>query len=369
MGLLDKIISGIFPNQKRCSPLTRQQIGVIVVGAGMIAERHIKALKQMKDVQVMSVCAKNLPSAAHLAKKYGIPSCYAGHLDALDQRPAGREIVIIATPPHTHYEIAMAAINSGRDVLVEKPAALNSQQVRDIAQEAESKGVLAGSFTSRFINSPLTARLREIISSGQLGELYRIEIVSRTRKQRYGIEYNPKAQWALSKEKAGGGALIDWGMYALAWIDALIHLPPLECIASQTRYQLFPADLPQDITYDVEDAAYAMYRAESGLLLSLDVAWAEHAPPKRHALILGTKGGLEVRWVPPFEGKLYITDAPGKTKDEALQLPKEAFSSEFSVIENFLASLDDKNSLALPLSREAELMDILMSCYSLAEKP
>ena len=346
----------------------QRPVGVIVVGAGMIARRHLEVLKRMRCVEIRSVCAKHLVSARRLAEQFGIRSFHTGYREALTLPLRGNEVVLIATPPDTHYEIAMAAISSGRHLLVEKPSALNQDKVKEVASAAAMRELLAGSFASRFALSPLAVRLKEIVSSGQLGRIYRIEVTSRTRRQHYGIEYNERARWALSKDSAGGGPLLDWGIYALAWLDTVVNLPALTCIAGQTQHGLFPASLPEDIIYDVEEAAYGLWRGEDGLLLSLDVAWAEHAPPRRCALILGLKGGVEVRWVPPFHLSLFTVNEAGEPQDGTVDLPHQEYNAELSVIENFLAAVDSSRTLALPLSREAELMAMLMGCYRLAEK-
>lgn len=346
---------------------SRQPIGVVVVGAGMIAHRHLTVLKSLKgSVEIKSVCAGSLVSARRLAEKFGVRAFYSGYQQAFAAPFAGDELVLIAAPPHTHYDIAMAAISSGRHVLIEKPAALNSEQVARIASAAAENKKLAASFSARFALSELAGRLKEIISSGQLGRIYRIEIVSRTRRQRYGIEFNERARWALSKELAGGGALLDWGIYALALLDTTITLPPMSCVAGQMQYRLFPTDLPKDIVYDVEEAAYGLWRSQDGLLLTMDVAWAEHGPFQRHALILGTKGGVEARWVAPFSLNLFGTDKAGRVKDELIKLPPKAYDAELCVIENFLSAIKGACRLVLPLSREAALMDILTGCYQAA---
>ncbi len=343
----------------------KSPIGIIMVGAGMIAHKHMDALKKIRGVEIKSVCAAHLDSASQAARQYGIESFYEGYKEALSIPIKGIEVVLIATPPHTHHEIAIAAINSGRHVLVEKPAGVNPKQVKEIASAADKRGLLAGSFGSRFALSPASNALEDIIKSGQLGRIYRIEIRSRTRKQRYGIEFNPRARWALSKA-CGGGVLLDWGVYALAWLDSVINMPRLKCIAGQIQYGLAPSDLPKDVVYDVEDAVFGLFRAEDGSLLNLDLAWVEHLPAQRQALIIGTKGGAEIRWVPNFYVKLFIINKAGRPEIRPIPLPYKEYNAELAVIEDFLKAVDNQHNPALPLHREAELMDMLMECLNLA---
>ncbi len=370
--MIDEIrnfVTGIFKSvPPRPTIKLRDPVGITVVGAGMIAVSHIERLKKIKDVEIRSVCAESLSSAKKAAEEFGIKSFFAGYEEAFLVPPGGSEAVLIATPPDTHFEIAMAAISSGRHVLIEKPAALNPEQVEQIALSAGSAGLLAGSFASRFAISPLASHVRGIVDSGQMGRIYRIEITSRTRQQRYGIEYNKRASWALSRERAGGGALIDWGMYALAWMDSAVGLPSLNCIAAQTQRGLFPADLEDDTVFDVEESAYGLWRGNDGLLISMDISWAEHAPHERSALILGLHGGLEIRWVPLFKLRLFSVDKNGNALETPVKLPLETYDADMAVIENFLASVDGTENLSLPLSRDAELMRILTDCYRLAEK-
>ncbi len=364
-----KFAAGMFRSvQSRPTIKLRKPIGITVAGAGMIAACHMKRLKEIEDVEIRSVCAGSLSSAKKAAEEFGIKSYFAGYEEALRLPLRGSEAVLIATPPDTHFEIAMAAISSGRHVLIEKPVALQPEHVDEIAMSARKAGLLAGSFASRFAISSLASHVREIVDSGEIGSIYRIEIISRTRQQRYGIEYNKRASWALSRKRAGGGALIDWGMYALALLDSAVGLPALHCIAAQTQRGLFPDDLNDDTVFDVEEAAYGLWRGDEGLLMSMDISWAEHAPHERSALILGLRGGLAVRWVPPFKLLLFSVDENGKALETPVELSSETYDADLAVIENFLASVDGTNTLSLPVSRDAELMRVLIDCYRLAGK-
>jgi predicted dehydrogenase len=81
------------------------------------------------------------------------------------------DAVAIATPVHTHFELALAVLNAGKHVLVEKPLAQTSEQVRRLVDEADRRG-LTLMVDHTFLYTPAVQKIRELMLQGQLGEVY-----------------------------------------------------------------------------------------------------------------------------------------------------------------------------------------------------
>jgi predicted dehydrogenase len=144
---------------------------VAVVGLGWVGtHRHLPWLKRNRDVEVVGVI-DHTPARVERARAlfrvpHGVTAEGPHAVPWLDEIDA----VTIATPPATHAELARAYLLAGKDVLLEKPMALEVGQARDIASTADREGrVLAVVHNFQFARSAI--RLRRLIAAGRLGQI------------------------------------------------------------------------------------------------------------------------------------------------------------------------------------------------------
>jgi UDP-2-acetamido-3-amino-2,3-dideoxy-glucuronate N-acetyltransferase len=139
---------------------------IAVVGAGYWGVNHVRNFHELGALGM--VCDTSEPSLAGIAEKFPairIEREFRRVLDAADIRG-----VVIATPAETHYQMAVAAIEAGKDVLVEKPLTLDIGEAQRLVKLASERGaILMVGHLLEF--HPAVLRLRELISSGGLGEL------------------------------------------------------------------------------------------------------------------------------------------------------------------------------------------------------
>ena len=179
-------------------------IGVGIIGCGLIGRRRAAALGRQRLV----ACADTERSLAQ---------ALAGTVDGCLATDSWREVVdhdhvsvvVIATPHHRLAEISMAAIEAGRHVLVEKPAARNAAELRPVIKQAAAKGVrVRVGFNHRYHRA--FQKMREIIDSGELGPLMFL-------RARYGhggrVGYD--REWRADPALSGGGELIDQGVHLI----------------------------------------------------------------------------------------------------------------------------------------------------------
>ncbi|HSK64157.1 MAG TPA: Gfo/Idh/MocA family oxidoreductase, partial [Pyrinomonadaceae bacterium] len=149
-------------------------IKVGVIGYGYWGPNLVRNFMAASGSAVMRVCDLRPERLAPLNKLYpGIKTC--GHVTDLINDPQ-IDAVVIATPVASHYDLALAALKAGKHVLVEKPLAANSDQARRLIDEAASrKLVLLVDHT--FVYTDAVRKIRELIASGQLGEIYYYDAV------------------------------------------------------------------------------------------------------------------------------------------------------------------------------------------------
>ncbi len=173
-----------------------------VVGCGLIGAKRCAAAE---GHEVAVVCDSDAGRAAALAARTGARAV----ADWREAVAADVDIVVVATPHDRLAAIALAAVEAGRHVLVEKPAGRSSAELRPIAAAAAARGVLVKvGFNHRFHQA--FKKAREIVDSGALGPLMFV-------RGRYGhggrVGY--EKEWRFVREISGGGELIDQGSHLI----------------------------------------------------------------------------------------------------------------------------------------------------------
>ncbi|MGI8493723.1 MAG: Gfo/Idh/MocA family protein [Pyrinomonadaceae bacterium] len=119
----------------------KEKIGIGIIGSGFARKVQIPAFLECENVEIISIASGHLENAESAAKEFSI-----GHFTDDWRETVSREdvdLICITTPPDTHREMTLAAIENGRHVLCEKPMAMNSEEAREMTEKAKEKGVLA----------------------------------------------------------------------------------------------------------------------------------------------------------------------------------------------------------------------------------
>lgn len=177
-----------------------------LIGAGAIAKNHASVLNECDRTEFVAVADIDIDRARSLAAKYGT-AVYTDYRSMLrEERP---DIVIISLPHYLHKEAAIACIEQGCHILLEKPMALNVRECAEINEAARKYGVHAavGHMQHYFAAN---AKAKEMIASGRLGRL--VTILDR-RHYPYFLPERPS--WFLDKARSGGGIVINLGSHSI----------------------------------------------------------------------------------------------------------------------------------------------------------
>lgn len=185
--------------------------GLSVVGSGFIAR---KVLKEISDIcNIVSVYSTNDESSKMLSEKYNAKHCFAFEEVLTDKNV---DCIYITTPHTSHCHYASLALAAGKNVICEKPSAMNQMQIQHMLSLSESNNAYFSEIM-HFRYSPVFSQLREIIDSQVYGKLKKVYA---------DIGFNayalPKRKRLLNKD-AGGGALLDIGIYLAALIDFIFE--------------------------------------------------------------------------------------------------------------------------------------------------
>lgn len=227
-----------------------KKINVAIIGFGGMGHWHSEKLSKNDNFNLKGVYDIK-QERMELARDEGLHT-YESLEDLL--KDDSIELVTIATYNDVHKEIAIAAMEAGKNVVCEKPVAMNSQELEEMIKASEKTGML---FTvhqnRRWDDDYLTAK--RIIDEKKLGKVFRIE--SRVHGSR-GIP----GDWRAEKQH-GGGMVLDWGVHLLDQILTINDDNPLISVYSRLT----------NVTNDeVDDGCYIVMTFEDGLVCEVEVA-------------------------------------------------------------------------------------------------
>ncbi len=262
-----------------------------VIGAGLISTYHLDGLAAAGGADVRVLAARSTARAGPLARRYGIPEVATDWRAVLDR--ADIDAVLIATPDATHEEIALAAAQAGKAILLQKPMAMSVAQCERILAGAQAAGVdLQVSWMHRHFEE--VVRTRELLAAGKLGAVHHIRIRNATP--------GPHEPWFFDPAHVAGGVVLQLGVHG---IDLIRHLfGAIETVSATTATVQPRRSLPGGtVTSKVEDEALATYRFQSGVLGSHEMSFCEAADTDRFRLeIYGDAGTMDAARYPRAAG-------------------------------------------------------------------
>jgi UDP-N-acetylglucosamine 3-dehydrogenase len=142
-------------------------IKAAVIGCGQWGRNHARVYRELPDVELTAVADMNPQTAKQCGDRYGVPSYNEPNPILNDPKI---ELVSICTPTITHHEIALAAIEAGKHVLVEKPMTNTVNEAKHLIKKAEKHGVkLSVGFVERF--NPAVQEAIKRVSEGEIGDI------------------------------------------------------------------------------------------------------------------------------------------------------------------------------------------------------
>jgi predicted dehydrogenase len=186
----------------------KDSIGIGIVGAGFARTTQIPAFRACAGARVVAIASRHRENAARVAREFEIEHVLEDWRDIIARDDV--DLVSIVTPPSTHAEMSLAALEAGKSVLCEKPTAMNAAEADAMRQRASKAGVLALiDHELRFV--PGRRRMREMLLNGEIGEIRHAKLL-------YRSDFRSSAERAWdwwSDSEAGGGALGAIGSHAV----------------------------------------------------------------------------------------------------------------------------------------------------------
>jgi predicted dehydrogenase len=251
-----------------------------VIGTGAIASaQHIPELSTLPHARLQAVANRGEARAQAVAGRYGIPRVYTGEdgwRRLLDEEDI--DAVVISTPNVLRVEIATAAAQAGRHLLIEKPIATSLDEGRQIVDAVRQAGVICMIGYQRRLK-PIYREARRLVQADAIGPLHMIHA---TLGHSGPEHWAPHADWFFDPARAAGGAVMDLGIHMADLVVWLIGAMPHDVAGTVSRVEKAPP---------LDDQGVCTLRFPNGCLGVISVSWAMR-PGMRRVEIQGRRGRI-----------------------------------------------------------------------------
>ena len=257
-----------------------------IVGTGNIAHRFADAIQNVPEAELTAVASRTMENAEKFGNEYNIPERFYSYEDMAKSDKI--DVAYIAVPHSGHAECSILMMNNGKNVICEKPLAVNTKEVEEMIASAKENNVfLMEAMWARLV--PGTIKLIELIENGIIGEVKGVE-----GKFCYTMDEDEMEHHVFKKEN-GGGSLLDVGVYGLNFASWYLG-KDIEDISAQA-----------EIWNGTDIHTYTLLKYKSGAIADISSATLLRKPNEGY--IYGTKGFIHVsRFYAPQEIEINLLD-------------------------------------------------------------
>ena len=307
-----------------------RKIGYAIIGLGRISDHFMRGIQDTSNSKVVALVSGHPDKAAQIAQQYGVKKSSIYNYENMDSFRDNPEIeaVYIGLPNSMHAEYTIRCAKAGKNVLCEKPMAVSvpeAQSMIDACKAANVKLMIA--YRCHYETTNLAAV--KLIRDGTLGEVQQIQSA-------FGFSCGHE-EWRLQKPLAGGGPLMDVGIYCLNATRYLTGEEP----ASFSAYTWSDPNDPRFKT--VEENLNWITKFPSGVVASCNTTYG--AQMAGYFRVYGSNGWLEVNPAFVYDGlilKAEYRDANGKfirldqpnTEKDPIHFTKQAIHFSDCILHN-----------------------------------
>ena len=269
-----------------------------IIGCGGIAfGKHMPALAQIENVQMVAFCDIIGEQAENACKQYGCEGAktYVDYHEMLKDESI--EVIHVCTPNRSHADISVAALESDKHVMCEKPMAINYQDAKRMLDASVNTGKkLTIGYQNRYRED--STALHQMCGNGDLGDIYFAKALAIRRRAvpTWGVFLNEKEQ--------GGGALVDIGTHSLDLTLWMMNNYKPKYVVGNTYRKI--ADQKNTANawgewdptqFTVEDSAFGFITMQNGATIMLESSWALNALEigEAETVLCGTKAGADMK--------------------------------------------------------------------------
>lgn len=336
------------------------------IGAGMISQSGFDGLTASGQAEVVAIADKHEGRGKAYAHRNGVKTYYSDPQALLADKSI--EAVYIALPNAFHVPMAVAALEAGKHVILDKPFGLSLADAQKVeaAVKKTGKTFMLG-MNQRFAEGP--QRIKTLVDQGYFGDIYAVAAYWR---RRAGI---PRlGTWFGHKALSGGGSLLDIGVHMLDLALYTINNFGVESVTGSVYTKFgnrgqgeggWGLSDRENLTFDVDDFATALIRLKGGVTLTLNISWAAHQKPRdvNNVELSGTKAGASL-----YPGEVFGYDEVAKAPYDLADLKVPIKYPECDRFVHFVQVLRGEAPLCVTLDQALTVQKTLDSIYLSAKE-
>jgi len=301
-----------------------------IVGLGNIAHSFVKYFDQ-PDGEIYAVCSRSQEKATAFANEHHIAKAY-GNLDDLlaDEQV---DIIYVATPHNYHIDTILPALRAGKHVLSEKAITMSSTQLA-VAREVAASNHLILAEAMTLYHMPLYEKLHEFAAERHLGALKMVQAS-------FGSFKEPDPTNRFFNPDLAGGALLDIGVYALAFVEEFLTAKPY--ITGTTMHRF---------SSGVDESSTITLRNENDKLATVALTFRAKMP--KQGIVAYENGFFTVDNYPRADTATF-TDNQGKVETITAGDSTNAMNYEIANMQQMIAGKVHNTSLA----KTTDVMDVM----------
>jgi len=341
--------------------MTKPQHGFGIVGCGVIASFHAKAIGDLPGARLVAVADVSPQKARDLASDFGAEALDVGGLLACPDI----DVICVCVPSGAHAEIGVLAAAAGKHVVVEKPIEVTLEAADRLIAASNKYGVALSVISQHRWDGGVQA-LKELVDSGKLGRLVLGDAIVKWYRTQ---EYYESGDWRGTLKLDGGGALMNQGVHyvdLLQWV-----MGPVERVFARTR-----TSAHQNI--EVEDIALAVLSFANGAVGVIECSTAVYPGLSERLEVTGTAGTaiveageLKIRELKAEKGETSPYGAKAQTwsegKSAAAANPADiSYLGHREQLRDFLRAIESGGKPAIDGPEARKPLEIILAIYESA---
>ena len=336
-----------------CAQVEERKLGIALVGLGRYSTNNLApALQETSHCELKGIVTGTPEKAEKWSKQYNIPDKNIYSYDNYDEiaNNPDIDIIYVVLPNSMHAEYSIRASQAGKHVICEKPMAISVKECEDMiaAAKAAKKSLHIG---YRLHYEPFTNEIMRFQREGVLGNIKVIE-------GEFGFRLTDKKRWRLDKKLAGGGPLMDVGIYVLQAAQYATGEEPIAVTARaiKTEPEIFDT-VEETLFWTMEFPSGAVANCTTTYATSIerlrvngDKGWCELSPAYSYGPLIGktNQGAMEL---PIVTHQAVHMDGVSQAIKQgvASRVPGEMGLRDMKIIEGIYTSMNSGERVALDL--------------------
>ena len=326
-----------------------KEIRVGMLAYGAIGDEHSRAISAVEGLRLTAVADTN-PDRLSVAKD--VVSDITTFTDSMQMLDSGLvDLVIISTPPNSHYHWAKESLNRGLNVILEKPMALTVEHCDELMALAAAKNLLLVVYQNRRFDADFIT-MKKLIDEGEIGEVFSYESF-------VGGYSKPCSYWHSDAE-VSGGAIFDWGSH---FIDQILAIIPskVDTVSAINQKRVWD----HVTNADHADVSITFLNGARATFTNSDLAAARK--PKFY--VLGTTGAIIGNWDPvagsaPADLPAILTVYRADGTHEVVQ---SSLADPSSFHQSVVAYLNHKTPMSVTTRQSRDVVAIMQAAEESAQ--